>query len=261
MFKNHIPLKFTDHSSLRVCETNDYSFAKAEVLVPIVFDEMADIAREYPIIFPENDTGLPCALMGLEADQNAYIGDEGRWLATYIPAYIRRYPFMLANTGKGEGDKERFVVVFDPEASHFKDPNGHQVFNPDGSLTQHMENRFALLQAMQKRIPRTIELVKVLENSGLLIERTVTVKKADQTRQITGFRVVDEKALNELPEDAFLELRRKGALPLIYAHLLSWANFRQGPIAGKYPDLMSKAGRGDIPFHFEDDAIDFSKFS
>ena len=229
--------------------------------MPIVFDEMADIAREYPIIFPTNDSGLPCALLGLETGQNAYVADDGRWLGTYIPAHIRRYPFMLANTGKTEGDKESFVVVFDPEASHFKDPNGYQVFKPDGKPTQHMENRFALLQEMQKRIPRTIELVKSLETSGLLIERTVTVKKADQTQQVTGFRVVDEKALNELPEDAFLELRRMGVLPLIYAHLLSWANFRQGPIAGKYPDLMSKAGRGNVPFQFEDDVIDFSKFT
>lgn len=259
MFKSLVPLKFSDHGDLRVFESNDYDFAKAETLAPIVFDEMADIAREYPIIFPQNESGLPCALLGLETDQNAYVADDGRWLANYIPAHIRRYPFKLANTGNNNGDKDRFVVVFDPEAKHFKDPHGHQAFELDGKPTQHMENRFALLQEMQKRIPRTIELVKVLDKAGILVERTVTIKKADQTSQITGFRVVDEKALNELPDSTFLMLRRMGALPLVYSHLLSWANFRQGPLAGKYPDLMSKAGKGNVPFHFEDDVIDFSE--
>lgn len=260
MFKNHVPLKFADHSNLRVFESNDYSFAKAETLVPIVYDEMADIAREYPIIFPSNESGLPCALLGLEPGKNAYVDDDGRWLATYIPAHIRRYPFMLASSGDRDGDLNRFVVVFDPDAKHFMDPNGYQVFTPDGKPTQHMENRFALLQQMQKTTPRTIELVKILDNADILVERTVTIKKADQANQVTGFRVIDESKLNGLADEAFIKLRRAGALPLIYAHLLSWANFRQGPIAGKYPDLMSKAGKGDVPFLFEDQTLDLKRF-
>jgi len=260
MFKNHVPLKFADHRNLRVFESNNYGYAKAETLAPIVYDEMADIAREYPIIFPSNDSGLPCAMLGLEPGKNAYVADDGRWLATYIPAYVRRYPFMLASM-EGQDDKDRFVVVFDPDAEHFKDPHGHQVFTPDGKPTQHMENRFALLQQMQKRTPRTIELVKMLDNAGVLVERTVTIKKADQASQITGFRVIDETILNALPDATFLALRRTGALSLVYAHLLSWANLRQGPIAGKYPDLMSKAGKGDVPFLFEETTFDFSRFS
>ena len=260
MFKNYVPLKFADHHNLRVFESNDYSFAKSETMVPIVYDEMADIAREYPIIFPGNDSGLPCALLGLESGNNSYVADDGRWLGTYIPAHVRRYPFISGSTTSQSGEN-RFVVLFDPNAGHFKDPNGHQVFTPDGKPTQHMENRFALLQQMQKVIPRTIELVKALDNAGILVERSITMKKADQTRQITGFRVVDENILNALDDATFLALRRSGALPLVYAHLLSWANLRQGPIAGKYPDLVSKAGKGDVPFLFEDETLDLTRFS
>ena len=260
MFKNYVPLTFADHRNLKVFETNDYSFAKSETMVPIVYDEMADIAREYPIIFPSNDSGLPCALLGLESGRNSYVADDGRWLATYMPAHVRRYPFMLTGT-KNQSGEDRFVVLFDPNAGHFKDPNGHQVFMPDGKPTQHMENRFALLQQMQKVTPRTIELVNALDDAGILVERTITVRASDQTRQITGFRMVDEKILNALDDAAFLALRRSGALPLVYAHLLSWANLRQGPIAGRYPDLVSKAGKGDVPFLFEDETLDLTRFS
>lgn len=260
MFKSCIPLKFADHSGLRVFESNDYSFARNETLVPIVYDEMAEIAREYPIIFPQNNSGLPCALLGLEPGTNTYVGEGGRWLASYIPAHIRRYPFMLVSKDS-QGEDGQFVVAFDPEAEHFKDPNGHAVFTSDGKPTEHMERRFALLQQIQKAIPLTRKLVEVLDDAGILVERTVTLKKTDKANQITGFRVIDEKALNALSDEDFLSLRSKGALPLIYSHLLSWANFRQGPIAGRYPDLMSKAGNGDVPFHFEDERIDFSQFS
>lgn len=260
MFKSQIPLKLADHSDLRVFESNDYSFAQNETLVPILFDEMAEIAREYPIIFPKNNGGLPCALLGLEPGKNTYVGEEGRWLATYVPAHIRRYPFMLASKAN-QGEQGRFVVVLDPDAEHFKDPNGHPVFTSDGTPTEHMEKRFSLLQQMQKAAPLTRKLVKVLDSVGILVERTVTLQKTDKANQITGFRVIDEKALNALSDEAFLTLRSERVLPLIYSHLLSWANFRQGPIAGKYPDLVSKAGNGDVPFLFEDETLDLTKFS
>lgn len=260
MFEKTVALKFSEHGNLRVFESNDYRYAKGETLVPIVYDEMADIAREYPIIFPNNHSSLPCALLGLEPGKNAYVAEDGLWLATYIPAHVRRYPFTFASA-EAQGNQQRFMVFMDPEAPHFTDPNGYAVFTADGKPTPHMENRFALLQQMQKVTPRTKEMVATLENSGILVESTVSIQKADKTNQITGFRVVDEKAFNALPDAAFVELRRAGVLPLIYAHLLSWANLRQGPIAGKYPDLVSKAGGSGVPFLFESDTLDLKWLS
>src|SRR5690606_10325046 len=111
-----------------------------------VFDEMADIAREYPVIFPDNGSELPAALLGLEPGQNAYVGADGRWRGSYIPATIRRYPFIFGDTGEKEGDKQRYVVMFDPDAPHFKDPNGHAVFGDNGQLSDHMKRRMEVLE-------------------------------------------------------------------------------------------------------------------
>lgn len=72
--------------------------------------------------------------------------------------------------------------------------------------------------------------------------------------------MVDEKKLNQLPDADFVSLRNKGALPFVYAHLLSWANFRQGPLAGMYPALAQKTSASASEFLFEDDdTLDFSK--
>lgn len=104
-----------------MCSSNDYSYARAETLAPFVFDEMSDLAREYPIVFPDNKSDLPSVLLGLEAGKNTYVADDdGRWVATYIPAHIRRYPFLLGTTGQAEGQDKRFLVFFDPDAPHLK---------------------------------------------------------------------------------------------------------------------------------------------
>src|SRR5690606_27784606 len=127
MFANVIPLNFAEHRDLKVLETNDYSYAYGEVLAPIVLDELADIAREYPIVFPDNGSGLPAALLGLEVGKNAYLTDDGHWQATYIPSHIRRYPFAFTKA-PGDAEINRFIIVFEANAPHFRDSNGHSVF-------------------------------------------------------------------------------------------------------------------------------------
>lgn len=263
MFQRREVLNPEKHGSLRVLETNDYSYARGEVVAPFVYDEMADIAREYPIVFPAGENVLPAALMGLEAGQNAYVGEDGRWLGSYIPATIRRYPFIFGDTGESQGDKQRYVVMFDADAPHFKDPNGHAVFTAGGKLTDHTKRRMELLEEIQKKLPATRRLVEIIEEAGLLAERVIRIRKpGGQERRIQGLRVIDEKALNRMEGAAFLKLRDSGVLPLVYSQLLSWANFRQGPLAGKYPDLAAKPATKNPAFLFEsDDLVDLSGLS
>lgn len=261
MFQRKEALHPDRHGGLKVLETNDYSYARSEILAPFVYDEMADIAREYPVIFPANDSGMPAALLGLEAGHNAYVAQDGRWQGSYIPATIRRYPFVFGDTGEKEGDKQRYVVMFDPDAPHFKDPNGHAVFAANGQLSDHLKRRMELLEEIQKKIPLTKKLVSVIEEAGLLVERVIRIRTKDGEKRIQGLRVIDEKALNRLDGAQFLKLRDNGVLPLVYSQLLSWANFRQGPLAGKYPDLAAKPETKNPAFLFESDLVDLSGLS
>jgi len=262
LFSYSTPLKFSEHSQLHVLETNDYSHARGELLVPIVFDEMADVAREYPIVFPDNQSDMPYALMGLEAGQNAYVRDDGRWAASYIPLGIRQYPFALQRDKSAPAEDGRFVVMFDPKAPQLTAPHGHPVFTADGQLSEHMRERVKLLERLQKRAAATRHSVQALRAAGVLIERAVNIRTGDgEVRKVGGMQVIDEARLNQLPDETFNTLRRQGALPLAYAHLLSWANFRQGPIGGKYPDLTARAGGKDAPFLFDEGILRFSGLS
>jgi hypothetical protein len=260
MFASTMALSFATHRGLRILETNDYSFARAETLAPIAYDEMADIAREYPIVFPNNGTDLPCALLGLEAGHNAYVDAEGRWQAAYIPAHIRRYPFMFGKTNDPNGDPGRFVILFDPEAPHFKGANGYPVFDGSGQLSAHIQRRIALLEQIQNKVEATRIMARAMDAAGILVERVIRIKAGNKPEnRIQGLRIVDEGALKQLSGDQLVGLSKKGALALAYAQLLSWSNFRQGPLAGKYPQLTEAPEIKKTPFLFENDTLDFSK--
>jgi hypothetical protein len=260
MFASTMALSFAAHRDLRILETNDYSFARAETLAPIAYDEMPEIAREYPIVFPNNGSDLPCALLGLEAGHNAYVDAGGRWQAAYVPAHIRRYPFMFGKTNDPTADPGNFVILFDPEAPHFKDANGHPVFDMSGKLSGHMQRRIALLEQIQNKVEATRIMVRAFDEAGILVERVIRIKTGNKPEhRIQGLRVVDEDALKQLSGDLLVDLSRKGTLALAYAQLLSWSNFRQGPLAGKYPKLTEVPATENPPFMFENDMLDFSK--
>lgn len=250
MYKQLTPLKSTDHSHLRLLPVTDHSYARSELVAPIVIDEIADVAREYPIVFPTGGA-LPVALMGVEKDSNAYVGVKGEWLANYIPAHIRQYPLTMARvpgaaaTPKDESQAdapERFVVLLDVESPLVSATDGEPLFRADGKPGPAAAQRMRLMEQMPTRARLTQRLVQAIEAAGVLTERAIRIRRTGEAdRQVTGVRVIDEAALNKLDDATFSQLRASGALPLVYAALLSWANFRQGPIGRSHPVPVAPA--------------------
>ncbi len=236
MFKKILPLDARLHAELRVEDTSGWSFAAKEMLVPVMVTEMSAAAREYPLVFMQ-DRQLVYALTGIEQDVNAYVTDDGRWQATYIPARLRNYPFMLVAVPGKPGE---FAIAVDADAPQLGSAVGHLVFE-NSQLAPYMQQRLEHLKFLQQAEPMTRNLVNVIRDAGLLTEKIIRIRHQDgKERQLKGIQVVDEKKLNQMPHDQFAALRDKGALPLIYAHLLSMANLHQGPLAGKYPQLAQK---------------------
>ncbi len=263
MHKKLTPLKPAEHKDLRLLDITDYSFARGELIAPIVIDEIADVSREYPIVFPKG-AALPVALMGMEENSNAYVGIDGRWLATYIPAHIQHYPFAITRipdapaevakvdqtSAKGKktkdkdatatpskaADERRYAVLLDVESPYVSATSGEPIFDAEDKLRGVAQQKVNIMNLMQNRVGITQRLVQVIDEAGLLIERAIRIRREGEAdRQVSGVRVIDEAALNKLDDAAFNQLRAAGALPLVYASLLSWANFRQGPIGKSHP--------------------------
>ena len=81
-------------------------------MVPLTVGEFPIAGIYYPIIFA-GDRYQPLAVMGMRQGSNLFVGADGAFeVGAYIPAYIRRYPFVLAN----DQAREQLVVCIDRDA-------------------------------------------------------------------------------------------------------------------------------------------------
>ena len=91
------PLSAEAHGKLGVTPADKpYAFVAQTNVVPLTVTEFAPAALSYPVIFV-GDAKQPVAAMGLNAAENLFIEDGDFRPDAYIPAYVRRYPFVFAN--------------------------------------------------------------------------------------------------------------------------------------------------------------------
>lgn len=232
MFKNHTALSASAHQDLRLSSVLGYDHAAAEAWVPVGLSESGMVAREYGIVFSsDGDSALPLALTGVEVGRNDYVDPEGQWRVRYVPAHVRRYPF-VAGQAPAERGSSKLVLMFDADATHFKGSQGLPLFDAAGQPTDLVGRVESVLLDLQKDFTRARSAVKALDTEGLLSSQTLRIRrKGGEVHEIKGFRVVDLKKFGELDASALLRLRDSGALMLAHAHLFSLSNLRDGVLS------------------------------
>lgn len=199
-------------------------FAKEANAVPLNMIEMPQAAPFYPIVFTGGETATPVAILGLRDHENLFINDKEEWLRdTYIPAYIRRYPFILVQSEDGE----RFTLCID-EVDDIVLDDKSQPFFEDGQPSGLTKNAIEFCKSYQTAATQTEEFSKAVHAAGILADRRADANLADEQRvSLSGFRVIDEEKFAQLDDKTILEWRKKGWLPFIYAHLLSNVNWQR----------------------------------
>jgi len=207
------------HKDLRINSAADsFGFARKTNSVILAGVEFSEAAKEYPIVFAQaNDHIVPVALLGLRNEENLYVNADGHWDARYIPAFVRRYPFVLAETG----DTGQRAVCIDEGYPGFDLRQGEPLFDagePTPVLTQAMN----FLEEYQRQYLRTETFIQRLQGNDLLkaLNAKVDLVSGEQFN-LSGLLVVDEKKLLELIDTKALELFRSGELAWIYCHLMS----------------------------------------
>jgi hypothetical protein len=205
-----------------------FGFAKAGHAIPLTVGEFPMAALTGPVIFV-GDEKMPIAVMGLNAGENMFLRDDGTFEpAVYIPAYIRRYPFVFAN----DDAAQQMVLCIDRAAEFFaeKDPD-LAFFEDDGQASQYLKNCIEFCNNFEIERQRTTSFVQILKDLDLFESKTAsfTPQNSDGTagepQKIAEFFGVSEEKLNALPTDKLLEIRSNGALAQIYAHLISLAGW------------------------------------
>ncbi|MBM9613965.1 SapC family protein [Desulfobulbus rhabdoformis] len=220
MFNKLVPLQSQKHVNTKIKNIQGFAFAQDFHLASVMVHEFVRAASLYPIVFIEDtaqDQFKPIVLLGLEAKQNLFVDAEGKWQASYIPAIIRRYPFALV---KGE-NQEQLTVCIDEESEIISEDEGVPLFHEDGSTTDALENVKRYLSELHQMEVITTEFCKFMSENNMFAPLNMRVRQSDQVQNIAGCYVINEERLKNLSDERFLELRKKGFLPAVYAHLVS----------------------------------------
>lgn len=217
------PLSKEQHGALGVVSVAaPFAFAADTHVAPLTVTEFGLAALSYPVIFV-GESYQPVAVLGLNQGQNLFIGDDGAWdYDAYVPGYVRRYPFVLAE----DKTADRMIVCIDRNAPMLSDKPEMPFFDK-GEPTDLTKNAIEFCNNFETERRRTESFVQLLRDNDLLATReaTYTPQNADGTpgapQRIAEYFAVSEEKLNALPADKLVELRNNGALPQIYAHLVS----------------------------------------
>jgi len=222
------PISSQQHGTLKVKGIDALPALASMHAIPLTVDEFTLAQRHYPIIFSVGDEPVPLALMGLNEGVNTFVDEQGKPLEnnTYIPAYLRRYPFLLARL---RDDADELSLCVDPTSGAIGDhQDGQALF--DGE--QPSEATKAILQfceQFEEAGQRTGLFMAELKKAGLLMDGEVAIQPEGMQQPFVyrGFQMVDEEKLRELRGDELRKMNQSGLLPLIYAHLFSLAQVRE----------------------------------
>lgn len=220
------PLSTTVHSDFRLSPQDTLASVAKMHALPLTADEFLLAQRFYPIVFTSGANSVPLALMGLNEGVNLFVDEDGRFKGdSYVPAYLRRYPFMLARLRQ---DSEDLSLCFDPSSGVLsKDGTGEALF-VDGQPSETTKSILSFCEQFEQSGARTAALVAELEKLELLIDGEVAIQPegAEQPFIYRGFRMVAEDKLKDLRGDVARKLMQSGAMALIYAHLFSLSLIR-----------------------------------
>src|SRR5688572_22323819 len=221
-------LNVTQHGKMHIKPIEKAPIIAKTHAIPATVDEFALLQRHYPIVFSVGEQPVPLVLMGLNEGVNVFLNEDGKLHDSmmYVPAYMRRYPFLLARL---RPDTDELSLCFDPASGAVGElDEGEPLFDGD----QPSQATMAILQFCEQfetAGQRTAAFIEELKKSGLLMDGEVAIQPegAEQPFVYRGFQMVDEEKLRELRGDELRKMNQNGMLALIYAHLFSLPQIRE----------------------------------
>jgi hypothetical protein len=222
-YKEAVAVSKEKHIDLSIETTKDYSFASGVNSVPLTATEFPFAARDYVIVFAGTDTPMPTAILGVQQDKNLFVSGEGQWQSRYIPAFVRRYPFVFSSSEDGS----TFTLCVDKEFEGLNEEGrGERLFDAAGEKTAYLDKMLSFLQEYQLQFQRTQAFCQKLKELDLLESMQAQISLPSGSQQsLTGFQVINRDKLKALDGDQLTDLAKTDALELAYLHLQSMNNF------------------------------------
>ena len=228
LFYNQLePLSSSAHGAWKARRMESAPFLAQTHAVPLTVEEFALAQRHFPIVFSVGDNPVPLALMGLNEGVNVFVDDEGKLTSdVYVPAYVRRYPFMLARL---RSDVEELSLCFDPTADAVGAFEEGEALFVDDQPSETTKQILGFCENFEQAGMQTGAFMKELADNKLLIDGEVSIQPEGSAQPFIyrGFQMISEDALKNLRGDVARKMIQSGLLPLIYAHLFSLSLIRE----------------------------------
>jgi SapC len=223
LYKDLIPLNSNEHGSWNSRSVDKATWVVGQHAIPLTAEEFPAAQRDFPIVFSAGDKPVPLALMGLNEGVNVFFGDDGTPVGQpYVPAYIRRYPFLLARLDQ---KSDNLSLCFDPSSDLIGGfDEGMPLFSEDKQPTEHTKGLLNFCEKFEEAGMKTQAFVEELVKADLLMDGEVAIQRGDNPDQpfiYRGFKMINQEKLRELRGDQLRKWSENGILPLIYAHLFS----------------------------------------
>ncbi len=213
------------HGDLGISQPSKrFAFCANVRAVPITLSEIPAAMKDYPIVFASPEQMLPLAVTGLVDDVNLFVDEEGNWEANrYVPGYIRRYPFGVAN----ETGSDRFAIVIDTAFEGVIKGGDNQLFD-NGEASDVVQQAIEFCKTYEEDRHRTNEFSRLISELNVTKPQTAqfTPQGASEPQNFAQYLGIEDEAIRQLPGEKIVELRDNGILPLIYAMMISMGNWR-----------------------------------
>lgn len=222
------PLSSELHADYKIRPAESAPFLATQHAIPVTIDEFALVQRHLPIVFSAGDDSVPIALMGLNEGVNVFVDEQGKLVddTFYVPAYIRRYPYLLARL---RPDAEELSLCFDPTSDTIGQFDEGQPLFENGQPSEVTKNILAFNEQFEQAGARTQQFMNELRETELLMDGEVSIQHDgyEQPFIYRGFQMINEEKLQNLRGDQLRKMVQSGMLPLLYAHLFSLSLMRE----------------------------------
>lgn len=211
-YSNPTPLDKNKHLKHRLKKQSDYKFAGNTNSIPVAGFEFFQASRHFPVFFlkGKDDQFVPVAVLSFRKDGHD-LGDT--WDGAYVPAYVRRYPFVLS--------QDR-MVLFDADAPHVQEEEGERLFTDEGETSEFTQELLQFLEQVDAGYRATEEFCKAASEKGLIEPFKGELKFKEGSLKLNDLHAIDEKKLVEsLSESEVNDWFKRGWLAWAYAHLHS----------------------------------------
>lgn len=224
IYENAVPVNAARHANASVEVGTGYVFSAALNAVPLMAVEFLRAASEYAIVFATNvdEAFMPIVVLGIRGGENLYLGADGGWRAHYVPAFLRRYPFVFSSSP----DPGKLTLCIDESAAGFNRTGRGEPLFVQGRPSPYVEQVLRFLKEYQGHFARTEAFGRKLRRLGLLEPMRAQVQTPGGERlSMKGFFAAQRSRLRGLAADDLASLTATDELELLYLHLHSLRNF------------------------------------